>query len=47
MKTERYYTVGHAPHNGNIPTHPRDINLKGYWLEESGFITGMPVTTTV
>ncbi|WP_416053989.1 SymE family type I addiction module toxin [Pectobacterium parmentieri] len=23
------------------------INLKGCWLEESGFITGMPVTVTV
>nr|WP_072014420.1 SymE family type I addiction module toxin [Pectobacterium odoriferum] len=23
------------------------INLKGRWLEESGFITGMPVTVTV
>ncbi|WP_416054429.1 SymE family type I addiction module toxin [Pectobacterium polonicum] len=23
------------------------INLKGRWLEEPGFITGMPVTVTV
>ncbi|UCZ81737.1 type I toxin-antitoxin system SymE family toxin [Pectobacterium carotovorum] len=23
------------------------MNLKGRWLEESGFITGMPVTVTV
>ncbi|MFW5407052.1 SymE family type I addiction module toxin [Pectobacterium brasiliense] len=26
---------------------PSAINLKGRWLEESGFITGMPVTVTV
>ncbi|MCA6968138.1 type I toxin-antitoxin system SymE family toxin [Pectobacterium carotovorum] len=23
------------------------MNLKGLWLEESGFITGMPITVTV
>ncbi|WP_194431722.1 SymE family type I addiction module toxin [Pectobacterium aroidearum] len=23
------------------------MNLKGRWLEESGFITGVPVTVTV
>ncbi|MEI7239678.1 SymE family type I addiction module toxin [Pectobacterium brasiliense] len=23
---------------------PSAINLKGRWLEESGFITGMPIT---
>ncbi|MFP1868240.1 SymE family type I addiction module toxin [Lonsdalea quercina] len=45
-KTERYYTVGYAPHNGKS-NPPSAINLKGYWLEESGFITGMPVTVTV
>ncbi|WP_434998967.1 SymE family type I addiction module toxin [Pectobacterium brasiliense] len=26
---------------------PSAINLKGRWLEESDFITGMPVTVTV
>ncbi|MEI7410015.1 SymE family type I addiction module toxin [Pectobacterium aroidearum] len=26
---------------------PSAINLKGRWFEESGFITGMPVTVTV
>ncbi|WP_080589440.1 MULTISPECIES: SymE family type I addiction module toxin [Pectobacterium] len=26
---------------------PSAINLKGRWLEECGFITGMPVTVTV
>ncbi|MBA0186321.1 MULTISPECIES: SymE family type I addiction module toxin [Pectobacterium] len=45
-KTERYYTVGYAPHNGKS-NPPSAINLKGRWLEESGFITGMPVTVTV
>ncbi|MEQ9770326.1 SymE family type I addiction module toxin [Pectobacterium jejuense] len=23
------------------------MNLKGRWLEDSGFITGMPITVTV
>ncbi|MFP1794338.1 SymE family type I addiction module toxin [Lonsdalea quercina] len=45
-KTERYYTVGYAPQNGRA-NPPSAINLKGRWLEESGFITGMPVTVTV
>ncbi|MBA0219331.1 type I addiction module toxin, SymE family [Pectobacterium brasiliense] len=26
---------------------PSTINLKGRWLEEPAFITGMPVTVTV
>nr|WP_323662130.1 SymE family type I addiction module toxin [Pectobacterium parmentieri] len=30
-KTERYYTVGYAPHNGK-PNPPSAINLKGRWL---------------
>ncbi|MFP1863784.1 SymE family type I addiction module toxin [Lonsdalea quercina] len=46
MKTARYYTVGYAPHNGKS-NPPSAINLKGRWLEESGFITGIPVTVTV
>ncbi|MDX6917657.1 SymE family type I addiction module toxin [Pectobacterium carotovorum] len=45
-KTERYYTVGYVPRNGKS-NPPSAINLKGRWLEESGFITGMPVTVTV
>lgn len=45
-KTERYYTVGYVPQNGR-PNPPPAINLKGRWLEELGFITGMPVTVTV
>ncbi|MEI7088596.1 SymE family type I addiction module toxin [Pectobacterium versatile] len=38
--------MGYAPHNGKS-NPPSAINLKGRWLEESGFITGMPVTLTV
>ncbi|MDE8744546.1 SymE family type I addiction module toxin [Pectobacterium polaris] len=38
--------VGYAPQNGK-PNPPSAISLKGHWLEESGFITGMPVTVTV
>ncbi|MFP1723839.1 SymE family type I addiction module toxin [Lonsdalea quercina] len=45
-KTECHYTVGYAPQNGR-PNPPSAINLKGRWLEESGFITGMPITITV
>ncbi|MCU1791228.1 type I toxin-antitoxin system SymE family toxin [Pectobacterium polaris] len=45
-KTERYYIVGYAPQNGK-PNPPSAISLKGHWLEEPGFITGMPVTVTV
>ncbi|MEE3664883.1 SymE family type I addiction module toxin [Brenneria sp. g21c3] len=41
-KTERYYTVGYAPHNP-----PSAINLKGRGLKESGFMTGIPITVTV
>ncbi|WP_407321194.1 SymE family type I addiction module toxin [Dickeya ananatis] len=45
-KTARYYTVGYAPQNGK-PNPPSAINLKGRRLEESGFMTGMPITVTV
>ncbi|MGQ7746916.1 SymE family type I addiction module toxin [Pectobacterium brasiliense] len=45
-KTERYYTVGYSSHNGK-PNPPSAINLKGRWLEASGFMTGMPITVTV
>lgn len=45
-KTARYYTVGYAPQNGR-PNPPSAINLKGRWLEDSGFMTGMPITVTV
>ncbi|MDX5631091.1 MULTISPECIES: SymE family type I addiction module toxin [unclassified Brenneria] len=36
----------YASQNGR-PNPPSAINLKGRWLEESGFITGMPITITV
>ncbi|WP_113633055.1 SymE family type I addiction module toxin [Pectobacterium peruviense] len=38
--------MGYAPHNGKS-NPPSAISLKGLWLKESGFITGMPVTVTV
>ncbi|MGK4330140.1 SymE family type I addiction module toxin [Lonsdalea quercina] len=46
IKPKRYYTVGYAPHNGRR-NPPSAINLKGRWLEASGFMTGMPITITV
>ncbi|MFP1787781.1 SymE family type I addiction module toxin, partial [Lonsdalea quercina] len=33
-------------HNGKS-NPPSAINLKGYWLEESGFDTGCPVTVRI
>jgi toxic protein SymE len=30
-----------------LPNTPSAINLKGRWLEESGFMTGMPIAITV
>ncbi|MEI7068568.1 SymE family type I addiction module toxin [Pectobacterium parmentieri] len=36
-----------SPHHSNDVGRPNPssaINLKGRWLEECGFITGMPVT---
>ncbi|KAA8999062.1 type I toxin-antitoxin system SymE family toxin [Affinibrenneria salicis] len=45
-KTERYYIVGYAPQNSR-PNPSSAINLKGRWLEASGFMTGMPITVTV
>ncbi|WP_370690986.1 SymE family type I addiction module toxin [Pectobacterium jejuense] len=38
--------MGYAPHNGK-PKPPSTISLKSCRLEESGFITKMPVTVTV
>ncbi|MEI7265049.1 SymE family type I addiction module toxin [Pectobacterium carotovorum] len=35
--------MGYAPHHDK-PNPLSAINLKGRWLEASGFITGMPVT---
>ncbi|MFT8212364.1 MAG: SymE family type I addiction module toxin [Symbiopectobacterium sp.] len=36
----------YRPQDGR-PNSLFTINHKGHWLEESGFITGMPVTVTV
>ncbi|WP_413556395.1 SymE family type I addiction module toxin [Brenneria sp. L3-3Z] len=44
-KTERYYTVEYTPQNGGANPSSA-INLKGRRLEESGFMTGMPITIT-
>ncbi|MFP1767485.1 SymE family type I addiction module toxin [Lonsdalea quercina] len=38
--------MGYAWHNGK-PNPPSAMNLKGRWLEVSGFMTGMPITVTV
>ncbi|MEQ9846687.1 SymE family type I addiction module toxin [Pectobacterium brasiliense] len=45
-KTERYYTVGYSSHNGK-PNPPSAINLKGRWLEESGFMTEIAIMVMV
>ncbi|WP_232486843.1 SymE family type I addiction module toxin [Pectobacterium parmentieri] len=37
----------HHNNDAGRPNPPSAINLKGRRLEESGFITGMPVTVTV
>ncbi|WP_407072542.1 SymE family type I addiction module toxin [Pectobacterium brasiliense] len=44
------YCTSHCGTGSSDPAHPSlpsAINLKGRWLEESGFITEMPVTITV
>ncbi|MBN3175675.1 type I toxin-antitoxin system SymE family toxin [Pectobacterium brasiliense] len=44
------YCTSHSGTGNADPAHPSlpsAINLKGRWLEECGFITGMPVTVTV
>ncbi|MBD2816887.1 type I toxin-antitoxin system SymE family toxin, partial [Xenorhabdus sp. Flor] len=43
-KTERYYTVGYVPQNGN--TNPM-IRLKGQWLKAAGFEIGGSVTVKI
>ncbi|MDE9429821.1 SymE family type I addiction module toxin [Xenorhabdus bovienii] len=45
-KTERYYTVGYVPQNGNA-TPPPMIRLKGQWLKAAGFETGGSVTVKI
>ncbi|AYH10440.1 SymE family type I addiction module toxin [Pectobacterium parmentieri] len=43
-KTERYYTMGYAPHNGRPTRRPPSTSRAAGWLEESEFMTGMPIT---
>lgn len=43
--TRRFYTVGYVPKNGDTDTPA--INLKGKWLRDSGFETGLPLIVTI
>lgn len=45
-KTTRRYTVGYTPNQGIKKPAPQ-LLIKGYWLEELGFITGQPVTVNI
>lgn len=45
-KTTRRYTVGYSPNRGIKKPAPQLI-IKGYWLEELGFLTGQPVTVNI
>ncbi|WP_421096107.1 SymE family type I addiction module toxin [Serratia fonticola] len=45
-KTTRRYTVGYSPNRGIKKPAPQLI-IKGYWLEELGFLTGQSVTVNV
>ena len=45
-KTTRRYTVGYTPNRGIKKPAPQLI-IKGYWLEELGFVTGQSVTVNV
>lgn len=45
-KTTRRYTVGYTPNRGIKKPAPQLI-IKGYWLEELGFLTGQSVTVNV
>ncbi|WP_199062834.1 SymE family type I addiction module toxin [Serratia sp. ASV30] len=45
-KTTRHYTVGYTPNRGIKKPAPQLI-IKGYWLEELGFLTGQSVTVNV
>ncbi|MDV5354846.1 type I addiction module toxin, SymE family [Kosakonia sp. SMBL-WEM22] len=44
-KTERRYTVGYAPNQGDTSTPC--LNLSGKWLKEAGFTTGKGVTVKI
>lgn len=45
-KTTRYYTVGYSPNRGIKKPAPQLI-IKGYWLEQHGFLTGQAVTVNI
>ncbi|CAI1803654.1 SymE family type I addiction module toxin [Serratia fonticola] len=45
-KATRRYTVGYSPNRG-IKKPPPQLLIKGYWLEELGFLTGQPVTVNI
>ncbi|MGM0512201.1 MAG: SymE family type I addiction module toxin [Pseudomonadota bacterium] len=45
-KTTRRYTVGYSPNRGIKKPAPQ-LLIKGYWLEELGFLTGQPVTVNI
>jgi toxic protein SymE len=44
-KTERRYTVGYAPNQGDTSTPC--LNLSGKWLKEAGFTTGKGVSVKI
>ncbi|GKX56566.1 hypothetical protein SOASR030_26780 [Leminorella grimontii] len=44
-KTQRRYTVGYVPNQGDTSTPA--INLGGKWLREAGFDTGVGVTVKI
>ncbi|MBC3250357.1 hypothetical protein BFS14_01390 [Serratia fonticola] len=45
-KTTRHYTVGYTPNRGIKKPAPQ-LLIKGYWLEELGFLTGQQVTVNI
>ncbi|MFV8979774.1 SymE family type I addiction module toxin [Serratia fonticola] len=45
-KTTRRYTVGYSPNRGIKKPAPQ-LLIKGYWLEELGFLTGQQVTVNI
>jgi toxic protein SymE len=45
-KATRRYTVGYSPNRGIKKPAPQ-LLIKGYWLEELGFLTGQQVTVNI
>lgn len=45
-KTTRHYIIGYTPNLGIKKPAPQLI-IKGYWLEEQGFLTGQQVTVNI